>query len=122
MLLSALYGYRPASLRLEVHPPPDGAPVILWAHESCFAILRDSSVDYDDPKDHGRIPGKARCVFCGNRLPMVGTHPYVLDVGSILPARRFWAHAPCLLERFVPSLAEQLDVTGRGSPERGGTA
>lgn len=97
-----------ASLRLEVTPPPDGAPVTLWAHEECFEARRDASVEPDDPKDHGRIPGKARCAFCGDALPLVGAHPYVFDVGRYSPPHRHWAHPPCLLERLAPPQAAEL--------------
>jgi hypothetical protein len=104
-------------LRLELSPPPDAETVTLRCHEECFAALRNPSVDFDDPKDHGRIPATALCVFCGDSLPTVGIHPYVFDVGSFSPPHRFWAHAPCLLDRLVPALAQRLDVTGRASPE-----
>jgi hypothetical protein len=103
-----------------VTPPPDGTPLVVFAHEACFATLRDPSVDYDDPKDHGRIPGKARCVFCGDPLPIVGTHPYVLEAGGFSPPHRCWAHAPCLLERLVRSLAEQLKISGAPGLTEGG--
>jgi hypothetical protein len=65
----------------------------------------------------------ATCCFrdC-SALPIAGTHPYAFDVGTFSPPHRFWAHAPCLLERLVPALAERLNVTGRVSPEGGGTA
>jgi hypothetical protein len=102
-----------ASLRLEVAPPPDAEPVTLWTHEDCFAALRNPSVDFDDPGEHGHIPPKARCVFCGEALPIVGKHPYVFDVGDFSPPHRYWSHAPCLLERLAPAYAERLDVRGR---------
>ena len=94
---------------MEVTPPPDGAPVIMWAHEDCFARFRDSSVVHDDPKDHGRIPVDARCIFCGLALPTVGKHPFVFDLGSFSPPHRFWSHAGCMLERLVPSVIGEID-------------
>lgn len=90
-----------ATLRLVVTPPPDGEPMIVWAHSECFAAVRDSSVEPDDPKDHGSIPGKARCAFCGAKLPVIGKHPLTFDVGDHSPPHRFWAHAQCLEERLV---------------------
>ena len=90
-----------ASLRLEITPPPDGEPILLRGHEACFARLRDPSVEHDDPKDHGRIPARACCVFCGQSLPIIGKHPFVFDVGVFSPPRRFWAHPECMAERLV---------------------
>jgi hypothetical protein len=95
-------------LRFEVSPPPDGEPVIAWAHDACFSNLRHSSVEYDDPKDHGRIPPRACCAFCGQPLPIIGRHPFVLDVGAFIPPHRFWAHGKCIVESMVPELVEQL--------------
>lgn len=89
----------PATLRLAISPPPDGEPVMVWAHDECFATSCEASVEPDDPKDHGRIPSKARCVFCGDPLPIVGRHPFVFDVGDSIPPRRFWAHAGCMTDR-----------------------
>jgi hypothetical protein len=111
-----------ASLRLELSPPPDAETVTLRCHEECFAAPRNPSVDFDDPRDHGHIPPKARCAFCGETLPVVGTHPFVFDVGDFSPPHRYWTHAPCLLERLVPALAQRLDVTGSGTSSEGGTA
>lgn len=98
----------PTGLRLEISPPPDAEPVIAWSHEDCFSKLRHPSVEHDDPKDHGRIPAKARCAFCGESLPIIGRHPYVFDVGAFSPPHRLWAHAECMLERVVPELGDQL--------------
>ena len=55
-------------------------------------------MDPDDPKDHGRIPAKVRCAFCGDLLPRVGRHAYAFDVGEVTPPSRFWAHAECMLD------------------------
>ncbi len=97
-----------ASLRVGVTPPPDGAPVIAWAHEACFEDSRDPSVGHDDPKDHGRIPAHARCVFCGYALPLFGEHPYVVDLGSFSPPHRFWSHAKCIGERLASSVMQEI--------------
>jgi hypothetical protein len=91
-------------LRLEITPPPDGEPVAVWAHERCLAALRHGAVEPDDPQDHGRIPPKARCVFCGEPLPFIGRHPFVFDVGAFTPPHRFWAHADCMIDHVVPTL------------------
>ena len=85
----------------------------LQCHEECLADLQDPSVDFDDPGDHGHIPPKTRCVFCGDALPIIGTHPYVFDVGDFSPPHRYWTHAPCLLERLAPADAGKVDVRGR---------
>ena len=78
------------------------------AHTACFENLRHPAVEPDHPSEHGRIPAKACCLFCGERLPIVGRHPYCLDVGDQLPPQRFWSHAQCLLSRFEPALVERL--------------
>lgn len=92
-----------ASLRLSITPAPDGDPVIACAHEECFSAERDSSVEPDDPRDHGRVPAKARCAFCGVKLPVIGKHPLTFDVGEYSPPHRFWAHVQCMEERLAPS-------------------
>lgn len=97
-----------ASLRLEITPPPDGAPVVTWAHDDCFARRHDASVAPDDPAEHGRIPAKARCAFCGKSLPIVGKHPFVLDVGSDSVPQRFWSHAECMVDHLIPAVMEDL--------------
>ena len=98
----------PAALQIQISPPPDGEPIVVWAHEACLAEVRDGSVEPDDPRGHGRIPSKARCVFCGAPLPLIGRHPFVFDVGAFTPPHRFWAHADCMIER-VPSALGNLD-------------
>lgn len=84
------------SQRIALTPPPDGAPVVLWGHDGCFARSKHPAVEPDDPGDLGRIPVRARCVRCGRPLPIVGWHPFVMDVGSGVPPSRFWCHAECL--------------------------
>jgi hypothetical protein len=103
----------PASLALRISPAPDGAPVTVWAHDACFARLRHTSVEYDHPKDHGRIPRRARCVFCGDSLPIVGEHALAFDVGDSSPAHRYWAHHRCMVDRLLPAVGSQL-AGGRG--------
>ena len=94
------------SLRLEISVPPDTGPVTAWAHETCFVSSCTPSVEPDRPEDHGHIPGKARCVFCGRSLPAIGRHPYSFDVGDYSPPRRFWSHAECILDRLLLSAAQ----------------
>jgi hypothetical protein len=96
------------SLRIEIHPAPDGAPVVTWAHEACFERVRAAAVAHDDPGELGRIPGDARCVFCGRRLPVIGRHAFAFDVGVHSPPHRFWAHAECLAERLVSDPMTEL--------------
>jgi hypothetical protein len=103
----------PASLRLEITPPPDGAPVVVWAHEGCFVRFHDASVEADDPAQHGRIPAKARCAFCGKSLPIVGRHPFVFDVGSHSVPRRYWSHPHCMADRLATRVMEDLRLHGR---------
>ncbi len=94
---------------IEVHLPRDrDNELIIWSHEECLWKLAARDIAPDDPQDHGHIPGKARCVFCGRLLPVVGRHPYSFDVGSAVPPRRYWAHAECLAERLVQELTNRL--------------
>lgn len=104
-----------ATLRLEVYPPPDGGPVVIRAHQSCFERARDPSVEPDDPADYGRIPAKARCAFCGASLPIVGSHPFVFDVADAAAQRRFWTHAECMRERCSPSVVRHLQARERSA-------
>ena len=101
-----------ASLRLELLPHPDMAPVVLWAHPDCFSRVADSSVGPDDPKDHGRIPGRARCVLCRGPLPVVGRHPLVLLIGTDEPRDRYWIHAECVPGSFVDSVGDAVGIRG----------
>ena len=97
------------SLSLDISVPWDDSDcVVAWAHDECFTNLRHASIRPDDPSEHGHIPVKACCVFCGRQLPTIGRHPYCLEVGHFSPSHRFWAHAECLLDRLLPSVAEKL--------------
>lgn len=96
------------SLRIEVYPPSDRNSVIMWAHDNCFASAQNTTVNSDDPAEHGRIPARACCVFCGDALPIIGKHSYCLDVGEHSPPHRFWSHAECMLERVSPQMRERL--------------
>ena len=86
----------PPGLRIEVWPPSDVEPVIVWMHSACFEAQRDPSVSPDLLAERGRIPSKARCAFCGRALPLLGSHPYALDIGDASPPERYWAHAECM--------------------------
>ncbi len=98
-----------AALRLTLHLPRDtDSEVILQAHEECFSSHATSNVMPDDPKEHGRIPRKARCVFCGAALPLVGAHPYCFDLGEHSPPQRFWAHADCMARMLDPKIMREL--------------
>lgn len=93
-----------APMRLEISPPPDAEPITAWAHEECFSRARESSVQPDNPREHGRIPGQARCAFCGLALPVIGSHPYCFDAGDFSPPQRFWSHAKCIADRLLSSV------------------
>lgn len=89
-------------MRLAISPPADAETITAWAHEECFSRAREATVQPDRPGEHGRIPGRARCAFCGRALPVVGRHPFCFDAGDFTPPQRFWCHAECLAERLVP--------------------
>ena len=90
--------------------------MILWSHTERFTGFTDQSVDPDPPSEHGRVPARARCVFCGEKLPRIGVHPYSLDVGDASPPNRYWAHANCIQDRFGPIPAIGL-LTDAGDPK-----
>jgi hypothetical protein len=87
-------------VRVEVWPPSDAPPVVLWTHRGCFEDAKSPEVTPDSTRDRGRIPANARCVFCGDRLPFVGAHPYAIEVGEVDNSERFWIHAQCIESWF----------------------
>ncbi len=91
----------PTDGRVELWPPPDFDPVVLAAHRACFDAQRNPSVEPDPPDTRG-VPSSARCVFCGQKLPIVGRHPYALSVAFAAQSERFWAHAQCVEQELVP--------------------
>ncbi len=70
-------------------------------HSNCFDKLRNPKVKEDDPRNHGSIPVKAKCFFCGKLLPIIGRHPFCFDIGTENTNKRFWAHADCFEEKFA---------------------
>lgn len=90
-----------AEMRIKVWPPSDAPSLLIRGHLDCFESRRDPSVSPDPSREHGRIPAKARCVFCGHRLPIIGVHPYALEVGDESSPDRYWAHAECIEIHFV---------------------
>ena len=98
LLACSRRGQQP-DLQITIWPPPDSEPSRLWAHTQCFEASRSPTVPPDLLQDHGHVPSKARCLFCGESLPIVGHHPYVLDVGEA--PSRYWAHPHCLADRVV---------------------
>jgi hypothetical protein len=92
-------------LRLEI-ALPDGENIVFWSHEKCFVQLQNHSILPDSPEELGSIPSKAKCVFCGNLLPLIGKHPYCFDVGEHNPPRRYWSHARCMTERIKSTVFE----------------
>lgn len=81
----------------------------------CFQAARTAGVSPDPPGERGRIPPGAKCVFCGGKLPVVGRHPYALEMGEPKEPIRFWSHAGCL----KATVKFELDV-GLPKAEDGG--
>jgi hypothetical protein len=81
---------------LTIQPSPGIEPITAWTHAACLDGIINSGVQPDDPKNHGRIPPSACCVFCGDALPIIGAHAWVVDLGECDPPRRFWSHPSCL--------------------------
>jgi hypothetical protein len=94
-------------LRLEI-ALSGGENVVTWSHEKCFIQLQNHSILPDKPEELGNIPKKAKCVFCGNSLPVIGRHPYCFDVGEHNPPKRYWSHAVCMTERIKSTIIELL--------------
>ena len=80
-------------VELKIWPPSDLPPIHASAHSPCLDQVRETSVEPDLPGELGSIPANARCLFCGEKLPIVGEHPYALELEG---PSRFWAHATCL--------------------------
>ncbi len=75
---------------------------LLYAHDQCFISRCHPDVTFDNPKEHGRIPKNAKCIFCGDRLPIIGLHPYCFDFGNFVPPHRYWAHSQCMRAMVNP--------------------
>ena len=93
--INCMHPGEPTDLRIAIWPPSDLPVVQTVAHSTCFYSIRESSVEPDPVEDAGRIPASARCVFCGGKLPIVGRHPYALEIQDRNGSRRFWVHADC---------------------------
>ena len=83
------------NLRIAIWPPSDLPVVQAIAHSDCFQSVRNGSVEPDMAKEIGRIPPNSRCVFCGKKLPIIGRHPYAMEVYEMETPSRYWAHAGC---------------------------
>jgi hypothetical protein len=73
-----------------------------YAHDQCFISRCHPDVSFDNPEEHGNIPKHAKCVFCGDPLPIIGRHPYCFDIGTFVPPHRYWAHAQCMKAMVSP--------------------
>ena len=82
-------------LRIEVYTDEKGSSIIR-AHKKSFNAARNHSVFPDNYEDHGSIPDQAKCVYCGEKLPRLGSHAYCFDAGEYSPPRRYWAHNECM--------------------------
>lgn len=96
-----------ALIQIEVFATEQGSQVLL-VHEECFTARRHSTVVHDDPSEHGHIPRNARCVFCGDSLPIIGRHPYCFDLGDFAPPHRYWAHSQCMKAMLTNEAREKL--------------
>jgi len=91
---------------LKLTTPSEKEVEQLWVHPICFDQLRDDSVKPDDLRDQGSIPKNARCVFCSQKLPVFGKHPYCFDLGDKHPPDRYWIHADCFKHGIHSSLKD----------------
>ncbi|MGA1871470.1 MAG: hypothetical protein ACMUJM_23330 [bacterium] len=94
-------------LRIEVYSSEEGSS-IFWAHDKCFNARRDPAVLPDEPEDHGSIPSKAKCVYCGMKLPFIGKHSYCFDIGTHSPPQRYWAHNQCMKATIKSEKRDEL--------------
>ena len=74
----------------------DDTILVLHTHEQCFTSRCHPGITFDDPKENGHIPKNAKCIFCGEKLPIIGHHPFCFDFGDFVPSCRYWAHSQCL--------------------------
>jgi hypothetical protein len=86
----------PTGLQVNIWPPSDLPLIPGVAHEECFVEAKEPSVAPDLANERGWIPSRARCVFCGEKLPIIGRHPYALEVQTEESLMRYWAHAACV--------------------------
>ncbi len=96
-----------AYIQMEIFHTDEGSR-LLYFHEQCFAACCQSGVKHDDPKEHGHIPKNARCVFCGDPLPIFGHYPYCFDIGTFSPPHRYWAHSLCMKALLTTEGEENL--------------
>jgi hypothetical protein len=96
-----------ASPQIEVYSTEEGSSTF-WGHEQCFTSRRDPAVFPDKPEDQGNIPSKAKCVFCGTKLPFTGKHAYCFDIDEHSPPNRYWAHNQCMKATIKIDLKEEL--------------
>ena len=87
-------------MRLEIWPQSDLPSVRIMAHVECFAEASEPSIMPDPPDKRGRIPPSALCVFCGEKLPIIGRHPFALELHQGEVTSRYWAHAGCIEDRL----------------------
>lgn len=90
----------------------------LFSHDQCFISRCHPSVTFDNPNEHGHIPKNAKCIFCGDRLPWIGRHPYSFDFGDFVPPHRYWAHSQCMRAMVNPDSWEQPDTSSSGQNHR----
>lgn len=96
--LSCKRVHEPTGLRIAIWVPSDLPALHVVAHAECFRESRDPSVMPDPPDEHGRVPAKARCLFCGEKLPILGRHPFAMEVRESDSTGRYWVHADCMQE------------------------
>ena len=94
-------GEQAARMQIQIWPPSDAEPIEAWCHQVCLENHWVSGVDSDPLEELGRIPTKALCSFCGDRLPIIGDHPYAIDVGQEAELARIWAHAECIESHII---------------------
>jgi hypothetical protein len=93
-----------ASLRMDIWPPSDLPVVHTRAHTACLERFREASVGPDPVEMRGQIPAGARCLFCGRKLPIIGIHPFALEIWETGEPGGYWAHTDCLRQHI------QLDL------------
>ena len=66
------------------------------AHRSCLAGLLVADVPPVLPDRSARVPSDAACGVCGERLPIVGRHPYAVTLIEAGLDHTWFVHAQCV--------------------------
>lgn len=86
---------------MRIWPPSDLPVIITGVHKVCFNAVRDESINPTPKSKQGHIPFNAHRIIYGKRLPIIGRHPYALEVWEQDKSYQYWAHANCIYDTMA---------------------